>query len=61
MTVERLALILQASLLVRHAPALVADGFRAARLGGDGGLAYGALPLGVEARAVVERHRPTVS
>jgi putative acyl-CoA dehydrogenase len=57
--VERLALALQASLLVRHAPAAVADGFRAARLGG--GLAYGALPAGIDAAAIVERHRPRSS
>src|SRR5947199_168974 len=42
--VERLAPALQASLLVRHAPAEVADAFLAARLGGEGGLAYGTLP-----------------
>ncbi|HKT44938.1 MAG TPA: acyl-CoA dehydrogenase family protein [Gaiellaceae bacterium] len=58
--VERLALVLQASLLLRHAPAEVADGFRAARLGREAGLAYGALPPGIQARAVVERHRPKV-
>jgi putative acyl-CoA dehydrogenase len=56
--VERLALALQASLLVRHAPAEVADAFCATRLGGDGGRAYGTLPPGVDAAAIVERHRP---
>jgi putative acyl-CoA dehydrogenase len=61
LAVERLALALQASLLVRHSPAEVADGFRAARLGREGGLAYGALPPGIAARDVVERHRPKVS
>ena len=44
--VERLALALQASLLVRHAPAEVADAFCATRLGGEGGRAYGTLPAG---------------
>jgi len=53
--VERLALALQASLLVRHSPAAVADGFRAARLDGRG-LAYGSLPAGVDADAVLERN-----
>jgi len=57
--VERLALALQASLLVRHAPPAVADAFRAARLGSDAGHAYGALPAGVDAAGIVERHRPT--
>ena len=56
--VERLALALQASLLVRHAPAEVADAFCATRLGGEGGRAYGTLPPGVDAAAIVERHRP---
>jgi putative acyl-CoA dehydrogenase len=56
-SVERLAIALQASLLVRHAPAAVADAFCAARLDG-GSLAYGTLPAGVDLDAVVERHRP---
>ena len=59
--VERLALCLQASLLVRHAPAAVADAFCATRLGGEGGRAYGTLPAAVDARAIVERHRPRPS
>jgi putative acyl-CoA dehydrogenase len=56
--VERLALCLQASLLVRHAPAEVADAFCATRLGGEGGRAYGTLPRAVDTAAIVERHRP---
>ena len=52
-TVERLALALQASLLARHAPTAVADAFRART-----GSAYGTLPAGVDAAAIVERHRP---
>jgi len=51
--VERLAVALQASLLVRHAPAAVADAFRART-----GSAYGTLPAGVDTAAIVERHRP---
>ncbi len=50
-TVERMALVLQASLLVRHAPAAVADAFCAARLGGEGGLAFGTLPPRARTRA----------
>ncbi|MET7481792.1 acyl-CoA dehydrogenase family protein [Streptomyces sp. NPDC005538] len=42
--VEHMALTLQASLLVRHAPAAVADAFCASRLGGDWGHAFGTLP-----------------
>ena len=55
---ELAALCLQASLLVRHAPAEVGDAFCAARLGGEGGRAYGTLPRGVDCAAIVERHRP---
>jgi putative acyl-CoA dehydrogenase len=56
--VEKLALALQGSLLVRHAPTAVADAFCASRLAGDAGLAFGTLPPGVDARAIVERHTP---
>jgi putative acyl-CoA dehydrogenase len=56
--VEDLALALQASLLVRHAPAPVADAFCAARLGGEGGHAYGTLPVGADAAAIVDRALP---
>src|ERR671930_2807731 len=56
--VERMALCLQGSLLVRHAPPAVADAFCAARLAGDAGLNYGTLPAGVDARAIVARHTP---
>nr|MDQ2897941.1 acyl-CoA dehydrogenase family protein [Actinomycetota bacterium] len=42
--VEDLAVALQASLLVRHAPPAVADAFCAARLDGAGGRVYGTLP-----------------
>ena len=50
--VERLAVALQASLLLRHAPATVADAFRS-RAG-----AYGTLPSGGDYRSIIERHRP---
>ena len=55
-----MALCLQGSLLVRHAPAPVADAFCAARLAGDAGLHYGTLPAGVDAAAIVARHTPPV-
>jgi putative acyl-CoA dehydrogenase len=58
--VERLALALQASLLLRHAPAAVADAFVASRLGPDGHLAYGALPRGTAFAAIVDRNRPSI-
>ena len=56
--VERMALVLQASLLVRHAPAEVADAFCASRLGGDWGHTFGTLPRGVDTAALVDRAAP---
>ncbi len=56
--VERMALVLQGSLLVRHAPAATADAFCASRLGGDWGAAFGTLPPRVELRKIVERGWP---
>ncbi|MFJ9862752.1 acyl-CoA dehydrogenase family protein [Streptomyces sp. NPDC101165] len=58
--VERLALVLQGSLLVRHAPPEVADAFCASRLGGDRGAAFGTLPTSLDLASVVERARPLV-
>jgi putative acyl-CoA dehydrogenase len=52
--VEDLGVALQASLLVRHAPAAVADAFCAGRLG-DGGRAFGTLPGGVDFKPILER------
>jgi len=52
---ERLALVLQASLLVQHAPAAVADAFVRSRIEGDGGTMYGALPPGVDTAAILAR------
>jgi len=56
--VEQLALVLQGSLLVRHAPAVVADAFCASRLGGDWGHSFGTLPRGVDTAALVDRALP---
>ncbi|MFJ6081279.1 acyl-CoA dehydrogenase family protein [Streptomyces sp. NPDC092369] len=56
--VERLALVLQGSLLVRFAPSEVADAFCAARLGHDGGATFGTLPSTLDLASVVERARP---
>ncbi|MFE7169185.1 acyl-CoA dehydrogenase family protein [Streptomyces sp. NPDC057616] len=55
---ERIALVLQGSLLVRFAPPQVADAFCAARLGGDAGSAFGTLPATLDLASVVERARP---
>jgi putative acyl-CoA dehydrogenase len=52
--VEQLGLAFQASLLVRNGPAAVSDAFCAARLG-DGGRAFGTLPAGTDAGAILAR------
>ncbi|WP_181139927.1 acyl-CoA dehydrogenase family protein [Streptomyces sp. Ru71] len=56
--VERMALALQASLLVRHAPAAVADAFCATRLGGDWGHAFGTLPATADLDGILGRGVP---
>ncbi|WP_458248004.1 DNA alkylation response protein [Streptomyces sp. MAI_2237] len=56
--VELMALALQASLLVRHAPHAVADAFCATRLGGDWGHAFGTLPDAADLDAILERALP---
>jgi putative acyl-CoA dehydrogenase len=53
--VEMMAVVLQASLLIRHSPAVIADAFCVTRLDGNGGAAYGSLPAGIDQRAIVER------
>jgi len=58
--VEKMALALQASLLVRHADPAVADAFCAARLTGEHGLAFGTLPRGLDTARIIERARPRV-
>ncbi|TDD29510.1 DNA alkylation response protein [Actinomadura sp. KC06] len=59
--VERLALTLQGSLLVRYGHPAVADAFCATRLAGDHGRAFGTLPAGVDFGAVIERAIPKPS
>jgi putative acyl-CoA dehydrogenase len=58
--VERMALALQASLLVRFGDPAVADAFCASRLAGDWGSAFGTLPPGVDFERIVERHTPAL-
>ncbi|MDH6219212.1 acyl-CoA dehydrogenase family protein [Streptomyces pseudovenezuelae] len=56
--VEQMALTLQASLLVRHAPPAVADAFCATRLAGDWGHAFGTLPDIADLGAILDRALP---
>ncbi len=53
--VERMALLLQASLLLRHAPAAVADAFCATRLGDGGGRLFGVLPKRADIAGILSR------
>jgi putative acyl-CoA dehydrogenase len=56
--VDRMAVALQAALLVRHAPAAVADAFCATRLGQQGAHNYGTLPAGADCGAILARAWP---
>ena len=56
--VDRMALALQASLLVRHAPAFISDAFCHSRLAQLGHHNYGTLPRGVDAAAIMARATP---
>ncbi|MCF2526221.1 acyl-CoA dehydrogenase family protein [Yinghuangia soli] len=56
--IERMALLLSGSLVLRWSPPGVADAFCAGRLGGEGGLMFGTLPRGIDTAAIVDRARP---
>ena len=56
---EMMAISLQGALLVRHAPAAVADAFCASSLGPRWTGAYGALPAGVDFDTIIDRAIPT--
>ncbi len=59
--VERMALALCGSLLIRRGQPAVADAFCASRLGGDWGRSFGTLPAGLDIGAIIDRHRPKVA
>lgn len=56
--VERMALCLQAVLLIRNAPPKIADPFCATRIGRDWGHAFGTLPSGFRLTDIIERAHP---
>jgi putative acyl-CoA dehydrogenase len=58
--VERMALALQGSLLVRYGDPAVADAFCATRLGSDHGGTLGTLPPGTHLASIVERTTPVI-
>jgi putative acyl-CoA dehydrogenase len=59
--VERLALLISASLLLRHAPQEVADAFVATRLNGGWAGQFGDLPLGLDYGRLARRAVPEVA
>jgi putative acyl-CoA dehydrogenase len=58
---ERMALVLQASLLVRYGHPAVSDAFCASRLGGDWAHAFGTLPSGSDLGVIIERATPKIA
>ena len=56
--VGRMAVALEAALLVQHAPPAVSDAYCASRLENEAGGAFGTLPSGIDTRAIVERATP---
>ena len=59
--VEKMALALQGSLLVRYGNHAVADAFCASRLGEhNSGLTFGAMPRGLDCAAIIERATPKI-
>jgi len=56
--VDRMALAMQASLLVQHAPAFVADAFCASRVAGTGQHNFGALGRKADCAAIIARATP---
>lgn len=52
---ERLALVLQGSLMLRTSPGAVADAFVRTRLGDEGGRQYGVLPRGADVAGILAR------
>ncbi len=59
--VDRMALALQASLLIRHAPAFVSDAFCQSRLAQRGQHNYGTLARGVNCAAILARATPSLN
>jgi putative acyl-CoA dehydrogenase len=58
--VELMAVVLEASLLVRHGDPAVAEAFCASRLASNGSRSFGTLPPGPELAGIVRRHQPQI-
>jgi putative acyl-CoA dehydrogenase len=59
--VERMAVVLQGSLLLRFGDPATAEAFCASRLAGDWGSSLGTLPPGTKFASIVDRHRPATN
>jgi len=59
--VERLALALQGTLMVKHGHPAVAAAFLRSRIRGEHGMAFGTLPADVDMGAIIERSTPKVA
>ena len=59
--VERLALALQAALLLRTGHTDIAETFCASRLAGAHGYAFGTLPAGAAVTSLIERAAPAAN
>ncbi|MEI8082866.1 MAG: acyl-CoA dehydrogenase family protein [Actinomycetes bacterium] len=59
---ERMALLLQGSILLRHAPSAVADAFCTTRLSGNGSArTFGVIPSGIDTETLITRAFPALS
>ncbi len=56
--IEKMALALQGSLLLRNADLAIAEGFVSSRLTGDGGFNYGTLNNNIDCKSIMERACP---
>lgn len=59
--VEKLALALQASLLISHGDPIIADAFIAGRIIEHSGYQYGTLPSGINVEAIINRSTPVLN
>lgn len=58
---DRMALVLQAALLLQYAPDFIASGFIAGRLTQRQQMNYGSLPRGINVAAIIKRATPAIS
>ena len=58
--VEKLALVLQASVLLKNAPDFISEAFCNSRLSDDNSLSFGTLPIGTEFEKIINRSMPKI-